>query len=209
MLLVRRLLQIVFGLLVLMVLFDLAKSPAAHLVDDALIIGFVVSIILLLGPWWPNADKNQSTIQIRRLLQIVLGLAVSVVLITMLKSPTADLVTDAILIALFVLIILALGPWWPSLTNARYWAWFSKINLPTDDPKIATPLFQLAMGMYSLFHAWTHTQPNQQFHRFERLIGPLSGHEGIALAWAIIGISCFVAAWRAFGRIQTTSKNVS
>lgn len=209
MLLVRRLLQIIFVLLLVGWLFEMSKHPTAHPVDDALIIGFLVSIILLLGPWWPNADKHQSTIQIRRLLQIVLGLAVSVPLITMLKSPTADLVTDAILIALFVLIILALGPWWPRLTNARYWAWISKINLPTDDPKIAAPLLQLALGMYALFHAWTHTQPNPKIHRYERLIAPFSSHEGIALAWAIIGVSCFVAAWRAFGRIQTTSKNVS
>ena len=143
---------------------------------------------------------------LRRLLQIVFGLLVLAVLDMMVESPTADLVSDAVMVGLFILIILVLGPWWPSPDNDRKWDWALKVNLPTDDPRIAAPLFKAAMGIYSLFHAWEHTQPNPQLHRFERIIAPWSSHEGIALAWTIIGVSCFVGAWLSFERIQTKPK---
>jgi hypothetical protein len=145
---------------------------------------------------------------LRRLLQIVFGLLSAAVIFNMAKSPTADFVADTTMVALFVLIILVLGPWWPGPDNARNWDWALKLDLPTDDPKIAAPLASAALGIYSLFHAWEHTQPTPQFHGFERIIGQWSSHEGIALAWAIIGVSCFVGAWQAFRRIQTGPKNV-
>ncbi len=93
---------------------------------------------------------------LRRLLQIVFGLLVLAVLDMMVESPTADLVSDAVMVGLFILIILVLGPWWPSPDNDRKWDWALKVNLPTDDPRIAAPLFKAAMGIYSLFHAWEH-----------------------------------------------------
>jgi hypothetical protein len=146
---------------------------------------------------------------IRRLLQIAFGFVLFAVLSAMVKSPKIDFVTDAVLIGFPVSIILVLGPLWPSPDKAGNWDWALKLNLPTDDPKIAAPLAGVALGIYSLFHAWEHTQPNPpQFHRFERLIGLFSSHEGIALVWVAIGVGCFVGAWQAFGRIQTKPKDV-
>ena len=145
---------------------------------------------------------------IRRLLQIVFGLVILAVVVMMVTSPTADLVTDAVFIVFFVFIILVLGPWWPGPHNARKWDWALKVKLPTDDPKVAAPLASAAMGIYSLFHAWGHMQPNPQFHGYEKIIAPWSSHEGVALAWAIISVSCFVGAWQAFRRVQMKPKKV-
>ena len=145
---------------------------------------------------------------LRQLLQIAFGFLVLAWLFFTVTGPTADLVTNAAFTGFLVLIILVLGPWWPSPDKPRNWGWALKLDLPTDDPKIAAPLASAAMGIYSLFHAWEHTQPNPRLHGFERIIGPWSSHEGIALAWAIIGVSCFVGAWQAFRRIQTKPKTV-
>ena len=209
MIVIRRALQIVVGLLVLGLLFEMAKTPTAHLVDDAVIIGFLVSIILVLGPWWPSADKTRSMIQLRRLLQIVFGLLVLALLFMMVNSPTTNLGSSLGLIGVCILVILVLGPWWPGPDKAWIWDWALKFDLPTDDPMIAAPFASLAIGIFSLFHAWGHTQPNPQIHRFERLIAPFSSHEGIALAWVLIGVGCFVSAWQAFRRLQGRPKKLS
>jgi hypothetical protein len=189
-------------------LFTVVKSPKADFVTNTVLIGFPVSIILLLGPWWPSPDKTQSMLPLRRLLQIVFGLLSAAVIFNMAKSPTADFVADTVMVGLFVFVILVLGPWWPSPDNARKWDWALKLDLPTDDPKIAAPLAGVALGAYSLYLAWSaHTQPNRELQLLEKIVAVFSGREGVAVAWAIISVSCFVGAWRAFKLIQTKPKN--
>ena len=146
---------------------------------------------------------------VRRLLQIAFGFLVLAWLFFTVTGPTANLVTNTVFTGFLVLVILVLGPWWPSPDNYRKWDWALKLDLPTDDPKIAAPLAGAAMGAYSLFLAWSaHTQPNPKFQLIEKIVASFSGREGVALAWAIIGVSCFVSAWQAFRRIQTKPKKV-
>ena len=100
---------------------------------------------------------------IRRILQVAFGLVALAVLFTTLKSPTAHLLTNIAFIGFFVLIILVLGPWWPSADKAQKW----KLSLPTDDPKVAFPLLVAALAVFSFFQAWeAYSQPNPHFHRF-------------------------------------------
>ena len=146
---------------------------------------------------------------IRAVLLIIFGLLVAAVLAMMVEKPTADFGADAVMVGLFLFVILVLGPLWPNPDKPRNWDWALRLNLPTDDPKIAAPLGGLALGIYSLYHAWEHTQPNPpEFYRFERIIGLFSSHAGIALVWAAIGVGCFVSAWQAFGRIERKPKKV-
>jgi hypothetical protein len=122
----------------------------------------------------------------------------------MVQSSTADFAADAAMIVLFALIILVLGPWWPSADRIQNW----KFDLPTDDPKIAKPLALAAIGIFSFFEAWSvHTDPSHRFIRFEKLFALVSGPEGVAVAWLIVGAGCFVAEWVGFGHIQTKPKN--
>ena len=57
-------------------------------------------------------------IWIRRLLQIIFGLLCCSFIFYMFKAPNQDYASDIIILALFVLIILVIGPWWPGSKNA-------------------------------------------------------------------------------------------
>ena len=90
---------------------------------------------------------------------------------------------------------MVLGPWWPSPENIEK----SKLNLPTDNPKVAFPLFAAGMGLFSFYFAWAaYSQPQHNFRRFERTIYMLVGVEGVVIFWVIVGIACFVWAYRAY-----------
>ena len=108
---------------------------------------------------------------VRAVLLIVFGLLSLAVLVMMVQSPTANLAADATMLGLFVLVILVLGPWWPNPDKPRNWDWALKFDLPTDDPKIAAPLGALAMGIYSLFHAWGRIPRNAKKAPQQRLAG--------------------------------------
>lgn len=54
---VRFLLQIVFALAAAAIAFVTIKAPAGQLASNLAFIAFCIFIILLLGPWWPSADK--------------------------------------------------------------------------------------------------------------------------------------------------------
>jgi hypothetical protein len=84
-----------------------------------------------------------------------------------------------------VLIILLLGPWWPSKDKINKW----KFDLPTDDPAVAIPLLAAALSVYSFFRSWQiFVTPQRNFYRLERLVLALFGPEGVALAWAAFGL---------------------
>ena len=141
---------------------------------------------------------------VRLLLQLASGLVALAALFFAIKSPSA---TNVAFVVFFILVILVLGPWWPSAEKAQKW----KLDLPTDDSKIALPLFAAAMGAFSFFQAWdAYTEPNQHFHRFEVFIARILGAEGVALVWLVVGLGCFMSAWRAFRRIKAAQhKNVA
>jgi hypothetical protein len=130
-------------------------------------------------------------------LQIACGLVVLAILVVTITSPGANILAEIVVMGFFVLIILLLGPWWPSADKAERW----KLDLPTDDPKVALPLFLAAVGAFSFFLAWdAHTQPNAHFRRLLGLVAQLFGADGVAIVFMVVGVICFARAWAAFDR---------
>jgi hypothetical protein len=82
---------------------------------------------------------------IRILLQIVFGLLSLVVVFFFLRGPNSNYATSLAMLAIFIAIILVLGPWWPSADKAHKW----KLNLPTDDPRVAAYLLCAVLGSYA------------------------------------------------------------
>jgi hypothetical protein len=143
---------------------------------------------------------------VRRLLQVAFALVAAAVVFVTVKAPGGHLVSNLVFVAFCILIILLLGPWWPSVDKIGKW----KFNLPTDNPRIAFPLFGATLGAYALFRAWdTYARPSQDFYRFEIPIASLFGAEGVAWAWAAIGVGCFWGAWRLHRRASAPDKNVA
>lgn len=109
---------------------------------------------------------------LRRLLQLAFGLVAAAVLFITIRAPGANVLTNLVFVAFFILIILVLGPWWPSADKISKW----KLNLPTDSPRIAFPLFAALLGGFSFFRAWdTYVRPNQEFRRFELFVSAQFG----------------------------------
>jgi len=140
---------------------------------------------------------------VRRLLQVAFALVAAAVAFITIKAPDGRLATHLAFIVFFILIILLLGPWWPSSDKIGKW----KLNLPTDNHKIAFPLAGAVLGVYALFQAWDiYARPNQDFRRFEIPIAAYFGAEGVAWAWVAIGVGCFWGAWRLHRRGRAPDK---
>jgi len=57
MLFIRRVLQIIFGLLLAAVIYSSWKSPNPNYESTIGLLGIALFVILILGPWWPSAEK--------------------------------------------------------------------------------------------------------------------------------------------------------
>jgi len=128
---------------------------------------------------------------IRILLQVTFGLLSLIVVFFFLRAPNPDYATNLPMLAIFIAIILVLGPWWPSADKAQKW----KLNLPTDDPRVAAYLLCAFLGAYAVYRAWDrYVDPNQDFMRFEKTVAALAGPAGVVAAWIIIAVGCFGSA---------------
>ena len=127
---------------------------------------------------------------LRILLQVIFGLLSLVVGVLLLGAPNPDYAVTLPMLVLFIGIILVLGPWWPSRDKAQKW----KLNLPTDDPRIAGILLSACVAIYAFYRAWDgYMNPDHEFVRFEKTIVALLGRDGVAAAWIVIGLGCLGA----------------
>ena len=74
---------------------------------------------------------------IRTILQVIFGLLCAVTLLMLLTAESRDYGAILIGLAIFVSIILLLGPFWPNKENSERLTNKWKFNLPTDRPEIA------------------------------------------------------------------------
>jgi hypothetical protein len=130
---------------------------------------------------------------IRIFLQVVFGLLSLIVVFFSLRGPNPDYAANLPMLAIFIAIILVLGPWWPSADKAQKW----KLDLLTDDPRVAGYLLCAALGSYASYNAWDrYMDPTDEFMRFERSVAALAGPGGVVAAWIMIAIGCFASAVR-------------
>jgi hypothetical protein len=128
---------------------------------------------------------------IRIFLQVVFGLLSFIVIFFFLRGPNPNYATNLPILAIFIAVILVLGPWWPSANKAQKW----KLNVPTDDPRVAGYLLSAVLGLYASYKAWDrYVDPNDEFIRVERTIAALAGPGGVVAAWIIIAVACFGSA---------------
>lgn len=139
-------------------------------------------------------------IWIRRLFQVIFGLLSCAPIFFMLITPNPDYSSNITILILFILIILVLGPWWPSPGNTSKW----KLGLPTDNPKVAVYLLPAAFGLVSLCLSWSvYTDPNHKPYRIEKIIAVPFGNSGVAIFWLMVGFSCLWGAYIAYNRSKS------
>lgn len=140
---------------------------------------------------------------LRILLQIIFGLLSLVVGVLLMRAPNPDYAGTLPMLVLFIGIILVLGPWWPSGDKAQKW----KLNLPTDDSRIAAILLSGCVAIYAFYRAWDgYMNPDHEFVRFEKTIVALLGRDGVAAAWIVIGLGCLGATIKLYRSGRMTGR---
>lgn len=137
---------------------------------------------------------------LRSILLVIFGLLFIGVLFGTIHSTTPTTEADWSILGLFSVIIALLGPLWPTkekLENSRF-------NLPTDNPKIAAPLFMFVLGLVSFYFAVNEwLSPSQSHSRMAQTVYSLFGSSGVVVFWAFLGVLCLVGAYRAYRKFKT------
>lgn len=103
-------------------------------------------------------------------------------------------------LAFFALVIAVLGPLWPSKEKVEN----SKLRLPTDDPKVAYPLFMAGMSLLSFFFAidaWVSPQPAHG--KLAKTVYSLFGNDGVVVFWALLGLLGAVGAFHGYKKYKS------
>jgi len=137
---------------------------------------------------------------VRFILLIVFGLLFVGLLFVSFNSTTPTSEGTWSLLGLFLVIIVVLGPLWPSQEKIEN----PSLKLPTDNPKVAKPLALFAISCVSFYSAvseWLSPSPYQG--RMVRTIYSLLGSNGVVLFWVFVGLFCLVAAYNAYKHLKT------
>lgn len=139
----------------------------------------------------------------RILLQVIFGLLSALVVFVFLRAPNADYVSNLGMLAFFVLIILVLGPWWPSQENIEHWSKKWKLQLPTDDTQVAIYIANLLGAAYGFYKAWDrYTNPTTELWRFEKTAYALAGTSGVVAFWAFLALACLAYGMSVYAKTR-------
>jgi len=127
---------------------------------------------------------------LRILLQIIFVL-ISLITIFLSRPLNGDYASTLVMLAIFVIIILILGPFWPSQENIDRWMKKWKFNLTTDDKQVAIYVANYLGSIFSFYHAWdTYVNPTNELWRHERTAFAVAGINGVIAFWIILGFAC-------------------
>lgn len=127
---------------------------------------------------------------LRILLQIIFVL---ISLITIFLSKPVDGGT-LVMLAIFVLIILILGPCWPSQENIERWGARSKWHFPTDDPKVAIYVANYLVAGFGFYRAWViYAHPTEKLWSKEYAVFAIGGINGVIAFWIFLAFAAL--AW--------------
>ena len=134
---------------------------------------------------------------LRIVLQGIFGVFFLVVGAQLLEASEPNYAGTLPILAFSIGAILLLGPWWPSADKADKW----KLNLPTDDPRVAGILLAVSVAIYAFYRSWdAYINPDHDFRRLEKTIVALLGRDGVSAFWIVIGLGCLGGAISAYRR---------
>jgi hypothetical protein len=140
---------------------------------------------------------------IRRVLQLIFGLLLAAVLYSHWKSPNPNYESTIGLSGIALLVILVLGPFWPSANKIeRAKAILDRVTgLPNATPVVVNVLG----GLFALYEAWdSYAHSPREALRIERTIATLFGSGAVPVAWLFLAAGC---AWYAY-RFYRKSKGL-
>jgi hypothetical protein len=130
--------------------------------------------------------KNMSAIRI--LLQLIFALLSAVVVICL---PDNNFSSSVAMLAVFALIIVVLGPCWPSQENIARWSKILKFTLPTNNPQVAIYVANYLCTAFCLYKAWdTFTNPTKELWRHEKTAFAIAGISGVIAFWVLLALAC-------------------
>lgn len=136
----------------------------------------------------------------RIVFQIVFGLLSALIVFVFLRAPNVDYLSNLLMLAFFVFIILLLGPWWPNEKSLERWTQGWKLQLPTDNPRVVLYLVNFIGSASGFYKAWeTYANPTKTLWRFERTAHLIAGTNGVIAFWLLIAIACLVYGMVAYG----------
>jgi hypothetical protein len=134
---------------------------------------------------------------LRLLFQLIFMALSALVLLTFWHAPEPDFGAGLAVLAVFIFMILLLGPWWPSAPNIARWSARSHLKLIAQHPRVAA-VAPAAAAAACLYRAWlTLKQPDSPLP-LERPLFALAGHQGVTVLWLTLATVCAastVAAW--------------
>lgn len=137
---------------------------------------------------------------IRRVLQAIFILIGILLIITFVVTANPDYGQFASFALLITFIILLLGPMWPSKEKMEN----LKVNLYTDNPKLAVPLFMVGIALVSFYFALSEwMSPSQSHSRWVKTAYSLFGSPGVVAFWSLLGVFCLISAYNAYKKIRT------
>jgi len=135
----------------------------------------------------------------RAVLIVIFGLLFVSVVAGISQSAGHNKETDLTILALFAVIIVVLGPLWPSKEKIEN----SKRTLPTDNPKLAMPLFMAGLAIVSFYFALNEwTSPTHSHSRLSTAVYFLFGSTGVMIFWVLLGFLCLFGGYTAYKKFR-------
>lgn len=121
---------------------------------------------------------------IRLLLQLVFGLLAAFAVVAYFWGSGLDRTSLLSGLAIFVFIILLLGPLWPGSKQR------SKLRLAAKNPMV-NAYINFGGVLYGLYKLWEmHAHPDRELWFWEKRIFAIAGTPGVAAFWVAVVLAC-------------------
>jgi len=139
----------------------------------------------------------------RIVFQLIFGLLSAAIIFHFLITPNADYASGLTLLTLFVLVILVLGPWWPSPENILRWGENSKLRLPTDDPQVLNYVSSYIFAVWGFYEAWhMYSEPTKELWGLERTVYAIAGVNGVIAFWLLLAFAVLINGIKAHRKVK-------
>ena len=138
---------------------------------------------------------------LRTLLLVIFSLLFAAVLLSVIQATGPDKYAGLPVLWLFAAIIVVLGPLWPSKEKLEK----AKHDLPTDNPKLAAPLFKAALAFMCFYFAWSEWSYSPHAHSVRvKIIYSLFGSTGVIGFWLLLGLFVLVGVYHDYRKYKTS-----
>lgn len=132
---------------------------------------------------------------VRALLIVIFGLLSTMAASNIWRAPSSNAGLSWSALALFICIILVLGPLWPTQTKLRRLA--ALLDRVTGIPNATPVVANLLASVYALYRVFdTYAHPDREYARVERGVARYFGANGVIIFWLIVCGGCLIYAYR-------------